>query len=139
MFELDVGRGMMRRMLEEVDFSSVLRTAVNDCGVPSPAHALDSLDAFLQWFSTIPLAGDRPYVMLKGNPDRVWHACIINTALYRELCERYLGRFVDHHPSVASPSDEWVLETVALLEEEFGADLHPAFRQWRAHGLASPS
>ncbi|MCT2590241.1 hypothetical protein LHJ74_10005 [Streptomyces sp. N2-109] len=29
--------------------------------------------------------------------DEGWHALILHTALYRDLCQRH-GRFVDHHP-----------------------------------------
>ncbi|MGH3116996.1 MAG: glycine-rich domain-containing protein [Streptomyces sp.] len=32
--------------------------------------------------------------------DEGWHALILHTALYRDLCDRY-GRFVDHHPGYA--------------------------------------
>jgi hypothetical protein len=124
---------MVRNMQEEVDFSPVLRTAVIDCGVASPVEALYALEAFLQWLSVVPAADDGDhYVMLKGDPDRVWHAAIMNTALYRHICTRYVGRFVDHSPSLGTPRPAWILETVSLLEEYFGDDLHPVFREWRA-------
>jgi hypothetical protein len=50
--------------------------------------------------------------------DEGWHALILHTAIYRELCER-LGRFVDHFPERPDPARQTgdVLDrTVALIE-----------------------
>lgn len=130
------GPDLVERLEQEVDFLPVVRTAVIDLGVTPPARAMVALDGFLQWFSVVPIS-DRVshYVMLRGDVDRVWHAAILNTALYRELCTQHAGRYVDHHPSADCPRVAWVLDTVGLLESVFGAALHPAFSQWREQAL----
>jgi hypothetical protein len=126
------GEALVRQLEEDVDFLPVVRTAVVDFGVATD-RALPAVDAFLQWFSLIPIS-DRieHYVMLRGDVDRVWHSMILNTVLYRDICNRYLGRFIDHQSNTGCPRVNWVLETVALLEAEFGSSLHPAFLEWRA-------
>jgi hypothetical protein len=131
------GEALVRQLELDVDFLPVVRTAVLDLGVATPASALNAVDAFLQWFSLVPIS-DRigHYVMLRGDVDRVWHAMILNTALYRDVCDRYMGRFIDHHSSMGCPRASWVFETVDFLEAEFRTALHPAFLGWRAIALA---
>jgi len=131
-----LGPSLVDLLVQELDFTPVLRTAVIDCGVGSASAALDGLEAFLQWVSLTPLRAEvEHFVMLKGDADRVWHAAIINTTLYRKMCVDYLGGFLDHQPSPDNPPRLWILETVGLLRAYFGADLHPIFARWE-HGAA---
>ena len=58
--------------------------------------------------------------------DTMWHAHILDTAKYREDCERYFGRFLDHFPYLGMRGEEdqkiWVsagLETLSLYETIF--------------------
>lgn len=129
---ISAGPELVKRIQSEVDFIPVVRTAVTDLGIASPQAALAALDGFVQWVSLVPIS-DRVtrYVMLRGDVDRIWHAAIIETAFYRDLCDRYVGRFVDHHGSSDCPRVSWVLETVDLIESMFGADMHPEFARWR--------
>jgi hypothetical protein len=124
------GRSLYERIRCEVDFVPVLRTAVDDCGFANYREAAISLDAFLQWFSVIPAVGAEPFVMQKGDVDRILHAAILHTRFYRSLCEHYLGRFVDHDPVQGTPPSEWVKSTVAILRAHFGSDLHPQLASW---------
>jgi hypothetical protein len=126
------GKNLVQRLEADIDFLLVVRTAVIDCGVETAEKAMSAVDGFLQWFSVIPIS-DRidHYIMMRGDVDRVWHAAILNTALYRQICTRYLGRFVHHESNLGCPRAGWVLETVDLLEKEFGTDLHPEFLAWR--------
>jgi hypothetical protein len=130
------GAALVRLLESRVDFIPVVRTAVLDLGVTPAVRALDAVDAFLQWFSLVPISNRiGHYVMLRGDVDRIWHAMILNTALYRQVCRRYMGGFIDHHSNSGCPRAGWVLETVSLLESEFEANLHQAFREWRATAL----
>jgi hypothetical protein len=130
------GAALVQQLESRIDFMPVVRTAVLDLGVASSDRALHAVDAFLQWFSLVPISGRiGHYVMLRGDVDRIWHAMILNTALYRQVCRRYMGRFVDHHSNMGCPRAGWVLETVGLLESEFHANLHQAFVEWRATAL----
>jgi hypothetical protein len=36
--------------------------------------------------------------MLGERPDVIWHSLILNTGRYREYCQTFMGRFVDHLP-----------------------------------------
>jgi hypothetical protein len=132
-----LGKALYDQMRREVDYSAVIRTAVEDCGVPTAARADSALDAFLEWFSLIPtLSHDTAYVMLKGDIDRVFHAMIMHTALYRTFCERYIGNFVDHVPRTDAPPREWVKETLVLLRDHFGDELSPLFDEWRQYAMS---
>jgi hypothetical protein len=61
--------------------------------------------------------------------DKVWHAHILDTAKYREDCQRVFGRFVDHFPyfGMRGEEDAKNLQTTyqatrALFIEHFGVD-----------------
>jgi hypothetical protein len=138
--ERQAGWALYRRMWREGDFWSVLCTAVDDCGIETHKDAMSSLDAFLQWFSIIPaVEKDSPYVMLKCDIDRVFHAFILNTQLYSMFCDRYIGNFVHHRPWAGEPPREWVEATLKLLREHFGNALHPELQEWDGRGRASHS
>lgn len=58
--------------------------------------------------------------------DRVWHTHILDTAKYREDCEKLFGRFVDHYPyfGINGADDRQALEaayaqTQILFEQHF--------------------
>ena len=72
--------------------------------------------------------------MLKVPVDEVFHACVLNTAFYRDFTSKILGEFLDHTPIDAETVeglDEGVRYTVELLEATYGEDLHPALADWR--------
>ena len=61
--------------------------------------------------------------------DKVWHAHILDTAKYREDCEKAFGRFVDHFPyfGLRGEEDAKNLQSTyqtsrALFMEHFGID-----------------
>ncbi|HEU5187028.1 MAG TPA: hypothetical protein VFT87_00845 [Candidatus Saccharimonadales bacterium] len=122
------------KRLDELDFTPVLRTLVQDSGFDQTT-AQDLTIAFKQWFSVIPqVAARQVYVMLKTPVDDVFHACVLNTAFYRELCSTIIGEFVDHtpiDPETIQELDSAVIYTVKLLEVTFGDMLHPALKDWR--------
>ena len=132
------GSGLIARMDRHLDFRPVLETAVDEFGFAAPSEALAAFEGFLQWFSMVPACDHlERFVVLRGPVDRLWHATILNTALYRELCARFVGRFIDHHANPGRPRVRWVLETVALIEAHFGDALHPEFEEWRGRAQAS--
>ncbi len=123
-------------MAAEVDFAGVLSTAVSDCRVATPARAFSALEGFLQWFATLAVIDkEDSLVMLRGDVDRIWHAALIHTAVYRSLCNDYVGWFVDHYPSEATPHPDWVARTVDRIEQEFGDGMHQEFRRWRRQAI----
>jgi hypothetical protein len=133
------GVDLYRQMRRELDVLPIVRTAVEDCGIPSPQEAMVALDAFLQWVAVIPLAGDQPYVMLKGVVDQAWHAFILNTRRYRQFCELYFGAFLDHKPSPGDPPARLVASTLQILKTHLGDELHPWLLQWEQAPPAASS
>jgi hypothetical protein len=75
-------------------------------------------------FRTVPISPSRVV-------DEGWHALILHTALYAELCER-LGGMVHHYPERPDTSrhdDEIMARTVALIGE---AGYTPDMELWRS-------
>jgi hypothetical protein len=53
-----------------------------------------------------------PVSMVSGDVDDVWHACLLFTRIYADLCERAFGYFVHHDPVTEHGTDllmEWQL------------------------------
>ncbi|RLL68117.1 hypothetical protein [Streptomyces sp. Z26] len=62
--------------------------------------------------------------------DEGWHALILHTALYRDLCARH-GRFVDHHPGYdPTHYDPAILDRTRAAIEQAGYTVDPEL--WRA-------
>ena len=57
------------------------------------SQALPEFQRFMALVSGYPGLG-----MLSEQVDQVWHALILNTVRYREFCQEFIGRFVDHLP-----------------------------------------
>lgn len=113
------------------DVQRVLATAVADCGLRDAHEAGRANVAFWQWFSTVATCRDHEsLVMLKGSVDQVWHAYILHTRLYRSLCERYIGSFLEHQPQAERPSDRQICETVERLYSRYVDDLSPLLATW---------
>lgn len=113
------------------DYDPVVRTAVDECNVPDAATARYLLDAFLQWIAALPgKAEGQMYVMLKCDVDRIFHAFVLNSALYREFCNEYMKHFIDHNPLDGRGSRRAVEYTVAYLGHTYGDRLHPELAKW---------
>lgn len=53
--------------------------------------------------------------------DEVWHTFILHTKAYRDFCNEYLGKFIDHNPtSTKEVSFEKYKNTIELLNDRFG-------------------
>lgn len=112
--------------MKKVDYSSIIETAMRECGVKKAYRANELLDSFLQWFSLIPTTTpDQPMQMLRS-VDRMWHAFVLNTAFYRNFCNEFnSGKFVDHDPldvngNSASQKQQYAEHTLARLHQTFG-------------------
>ena len=125
------GRALYAAMLSAFDYSPVLDTAVQHYGL-SHAEAADRFAGLLQWLSAIPFARPGQPIQMVESIDRLWHAFVLNTKLYRAFCDRFFGRYIDHDPLDRNFAElskkQYARFTLATLEAEFGAALHPAFR-----------
>lgn len=124
------GTVLFEEMRSDVPRDAIRRTAVEDFAVPADEFD-EILDAFLQWMAAMPLkAINTPYVMLKSDVDRIFHAFILNTRAYREFCARHLGQFVDHHPITGDGARPDVVSTVEVLRATYGESLSPYLEMW---------
>ena len=124
------GRKLYERMKSEFDYGAVVDSAVTRSAM-SRDEAASCLDGLLQWFSVLPFARREQPVQMVESIDRLWHAFILHTKLYRSFCDRYFGRYIDHDPldrlGEESSKKACARFTVAMLRESFGDAVHPAF------------
>jgi len=132
-----VGGRLVAALAADLPRERLIRTSLVDCGIGSAAEAQRAFDAFCQWFAAVPLIPEGSHhVMLKGSVDRMWHAVILNTNMYRTLCETYLGFFLDHHPRDDYPPQPWIQETVYTLVLAHGSGLSPLLSAWSPSTVA---
>ena len=101
----------------------------------SQERADELLDAFLQWMALAPLnSKDRYITMFQTDVEEAFHCFILNTALYKKFCDRFLEYFFHHKQR----SDEEGAEvtaaaafTVKSLEDAYGDNLHPELKEWK--------
>ena len=125
------GRALFDSMRTAFEFGPVVETAVQHYGLER-ATAQNLFDGLLQWLSAIPFARPGQPIQMVESVDRLWHAFVLNTKLYRAFCDRFFGRYIDHDPldrNLAELSKrQYARFTFTTLEAEFGDELHPAFR-----------
>jgi hypothetical protein len=124
------GKPLHAAMLHAFDYTPVIDTAVEHYGLDRAA-AESTLDGLLQWFSVIPFARRGQPVQMVESIDKLWHSFILHTKLYREFCDRFFGRYLDHDPldrnDLEMSKKQYARFTLSTLRAEFGADVHPAF------------
>ena len=103
------GRPLHAAMLSAFEYSPVIDTAVQHYGL-ARADAASLFDGLLQWLSAIPFALPGQPIQMVEQVDRLWHAFVLNTKLYRRFCDRFFGRFIDH-----DPLDQWSDGPITLL------------------------
>lgn len=126
------GLELYKQMREDFDFTTVIETAVRELDVPTYEKAEELMDAFLQWFSLIPMLGENDALQMLRSVDKLWHAFILNTKLYREFCHEYVGSYIDHDPTEVTntelPKEKYAAFTLKLLKEQFGNRVQPSLQ-----------
>jgi hypothetical protein len=83
---------------------------------------LEQMFSELKKFLFICSVSDKPVAMLDDRVDQMWHEFLVFTKEYRDFCQSYLGKFIDHRPNVStSPTtlgSKWVFEK--MYTEYFG-------------------
>ena len=129
------GKALYQEMRKDFDYSQIAWTMKRYNSEMSQSRADELLDAFLQWISLVPANGSDKFVVMFQSPvEEAFHSFVLNTRLYSEFCDRFLGVFFHHDPLVDESGPEverlaWY--TVEALEKEFGDALHPELREWR--------
>lgn len=114
-------------MKSENDFTQIIKTCLNECGVKNKKLAYNLLDAFLQWFALIPMLKQNEKLQMIREIDPIWHAMILNTKFYREFCNKYVGHYVDHDPTdvgIEEGKEEYARFTLKLLEQEYPTNIN---------------
>jgi len=131
---MNSGKPLYTEMVQAFDYAAVVDTAVEHYGLER-SEANSCFDGLLQWLSLIPLtaakAGSGQPVQMVETIDKLWHAFILHTKLYRKFCDRFFGRYIDHDPldrfDAEISKKQYARFTLAALRAEFGDDVHPAF------------
>ena len=103
--------GGARRGVEELaafDFTLVRSRLVQQGLLPEEWADMAILE--FRRYLALRLVSPEPVMMLSAVVDEVWHASILFTRLYADLCQRVFGHFLHHDPEiqpVADPSAEW--------------------------------
>lgn len=105
-------------LLADADFTAVVSTVLDNNPGMEPALAARIVTQAIAFIATA--AAFRHEVIAPSRVvDEGWHALILHTAMYAELCER-LGGFVHHYPERPDTGrfDEDVIDrTTALIAE----------------------
>jgi len=120
-----------RRRIEELaafDFTLVRRRLIQQ-GSLSEEWADPAILEFRRYLA-LRLLTPGPVMMLSAVVDEVWHASILFTRLYADLCERVFGHLLHHEPEmqpIADPRAEW-----RFFEERYTALFGPPGAFWQA-------
>lgn len=76
-----------------------------------------------------------PITLLSDDVDEIWHACLIFTRMYADLCQSVFGTFLHHDPSTApdpDPAATW-REFEDAYQTLYGQP-GPVWEMWRPLG-----
>jgi len=116
--------------LEAYDLTPVRERLLREGSMPADwvDEALRELRRYLALKAV--LADDVPG-MLSLQVDEAWHACLLFTRLYADLCDQCFGTFVHHEPDTEEhldPVGRW-----EAFEELYRAWFGELGRVWRVH------
>lgn len=131
------GQELYKEMKLNFDYSQITWTMTRYNKSITDDKAEELLDAFLQWVSVVPaieIGEANTFVMLETPIEEAFHSFVLNTKLYQEFCDKFLGFFFHHNPlkeETGPQIDAGVRYTVELLEKCHGTNLHPLLKEWR--------
>lgn len=112
-------------MIEDFNYEPVLKHALREHPSRSREEARDALTGFLQWASMIPFS--KTSLSMIDSVDWIWHAFILNTRLYRDFCQQFFGRFIDHEPHDEEHEGamrHYLDHTLVPLQKRYGGSLN---------------
>ncbi|MAZ67245.1 hypothetical protein CL652_00550 [bacterium] len=133
---LTVAQERFRAMKSHVDFAPVIRFAVEGGFAPDERSAERVLDGVLQWLVGHASAehAQTPYVMMNGDVDEMFHALILNTRIYLQLCREHIGFYIHHTPLDAEEAEgveEGIGYTIDYILDTFGDLVSPSILHWK--------
>ena len=120
-----------RRRIEELatfDFALVRRRLIQQGSLSEEWVDVAILE--FRRYLALRLLSPGPVMMLSADVDEVWHASILFTRLYADLCQRVFGHFLHHDPElepIADPCAEW-----RVFEERYTVLFGPPGALWQA-------
>jgi hypothetical protein len=120
-----------RRRVEELaafDFTPVRRRLVQQGSLTEEWADIAILE--FRRYLAVRLLSPGPVMMLSAVVDEVWHASILFTRLYADLCQRVFGHFLHHDPEmqpIVDPGAEW-----RVFEERYTVLFGPPGALWQA-------
>ena len=130
-------------ILETYDLSAVRQRVLAEGMLP---HALVD-EAILEFrrFLALNVVLGRPVGMISKQVDQVWHACLLFSRLYADLCQQVFGHFVHHEPAGHEPTGAEpsavgldAQSEVQLFEEAYARVFGPLGRLWQWEQVAAP-
>lgn len=131
------------RMVESlVDLSNVrMKLADPDEGRGYGPEVLDVMELEYRKFLALQLVHPDADIVPCEIVDEMWHQHILDTAAYRDDCDRLFGRFLDHFPYFGLRGEEDAqalhdayVDTLSLYRAGFG---EPPEDTWVSQGAAS--
>lgn len=112
--------------LAKLDLTPIMKRVANDTGLP--ASDLEQAEHLYRKFLTLKALYPEKSFVPPRLADIVWHTHIIYTRRYMADCNMLFGSYLHHTPDLGAAAEKLYEEnTVALMQREFGIDLH-AFR-----------
>jgi hypothetical protein len=129
--------------LEAYDLSAVRHRILVEGMLP---HALVDEAIFeFRRFLALNLVLGRPVGMSSKQVDQVWHACLLFSRLYADLCQQVFGQFVHHEPAGHEPMAAEMGAAVAdarsevqVFEEAYARIFGPLGRLWQWDEVITP-
>jgi hypothetical protein len=118
------------RVLESYDLTRVRDRLLQDGALPQ-SWVDEALLEFRRYLG-LQVVAPGPRTMYSHQIDIVWHASLLFTRLYADLCERAFGHFFHHEPSADSGATR--PETFADFEQLYTEVYGPPGRLWYLEG-----
>lgn len=113
----DAVPALARMLVTDAEFASCRRTVMDanpDMPEETAGRIVEEALKFVAACSAHPGAGLVPSRIV----DEGWHALIVHTAMYADLCERLGGRFIHHAPGYGP--ENWDPTTIDRTREAIG-------------------
>jgi hypothetical protein len=128
--EVTVSREQLRalELLAAYDLSLVRERLLKDSSIPS--SWIDEAILEFRRYLGLQIIAPGPLPMFSKHVDDVWHACLLFSRIYADLCETVFGRFVHHDPKTGH-EEEAAVEAWAVFAASYEHFYGPVGRLWR--------
>lgn len=123
------------RVIESYDLG-VVRERLICTGGMTPGWADEAIFEFRRYLGLRAVFPD-PITMLSADIDEVWHACVLHTRLYTDLCDRVFGHFLHHDPETElNPDRDARWHEFETAYRSIYGEPGPLWEMWRLPSVA---